>query len=228
MTQTLITRMQNRIDNKSLLTHPFYQAWQAGELRIEDLRVYASQYYFFEASFPRFLSAIHSKCEDREVRQSILDNLWDEEHGEVNHRTMWLDFCTSLGLETDRVEFSTIQPKTQQLLDTYFDACNQGTCAQGLAAMYAYEAQVPKVAVEKMRGLKELYGIDSPEALQFFEVHSVLDEDHSSREAEGIMGLTSSEAEPEVEKALQSALDAWWGFLDGVEAQRHSVASAAD
>ena len=105
LVKDLIARLQDRIDAKSLLTHPFYQAWQAGELSLEDLKDYASQYYFFEANFPQYLSAIHSNCPDREVRQGILDNLWDEEHGELNHRAMWLNFCAGLGLDPVEVEF---------------------------------------------------------------------------------------------------------------------------
>jgi pyrroloquinoline-quinone synthase len=233
VTDNFMDRLQRLIDQKSLLIHPFYQAWRAGELRIEDLQVYASQYYFFEANFPRFLSAIHSRCDDREVRQSILANLWDEEHGEANHRALWLDFCASLGLSKGQVGFTPILPQTQGLLDAYFRSCNQGGCAEGLAALYAYEAQVPQVALEKIRGLKEFYGIDSPEGLQFFEVHGVLDEDHAAREAEAISSQTSPETEVLVERALQGALDAWWGFLDGVNERgvnerRYARSSAAD
>jgi len=225
---TLLNRLQQLIDQKFLLTHPFYQAWQAGELSINDLRIYASQYYFFEANFPRFLSAIHSRCDDREVRQSILDNLWDEEHGESNHRAMWLDFCASLGLDKHQVEFTDILPKTQGLLDAYFRICNRGSCPEGLAALYAYEAQVPQVALGKIRGLKEFYGIDSPEGLRFLEVHSVLDQDHAGKEAEGIIRQTSPETEVLVEQGLQSALDAWWGFLDGVVEQCYALSGAAN
>lgn len=228
MDNALLTRLQERIEAKSLLTHPFYQAWQAGELTIDDLKVYAAQYYHFEANFPRFLSAIHSRCPDREVRQSILDNLWDEEHGELNHRAMWLDFAAGLGLERDQLEFSPVHPKTQELLDVYLQACTQGSFQEGLAAVYAYEAQVPQVAVEKIRGLKEFYGMDDPTTLKFFEVHGVLDEEHSQKEAEGIASQTSEADEAAVEAALQAALDAWWGFLDGVNEQRHALASAAD
>jgi pyrroloquinoline-quinone synthase len=221
-----LNRLQERIEAKPLLTHPFYQAWRAGELTVDDLRMYAAQYYFFEASFPRFLSAIHSRCPHQAVRQSILDNLWDEEHGELNHRAMWLDFAAGLGLDRGQVEFSPIHPKTQELLDTYFQACTEGTFQEGLAAVYAYEAQVPQVAVEKIRGLKEFYDMDDPTALKFFEVHGVLDEDHSQKEAEGIVRQTSKEDEDAVEAALQAALDAWWGFLDGVNEQRYSMATA--
>jgi pyrroloquinoline-quinone synthase len=228
VTETFLHRIQQLIQRKSLLDHPFYQAWQAGELSIDDLRVYAAQYYRFEANFPRFLSAIHSRCEDRGVRQSILDNLWDEEHGELNHRAMWLDFCASLGLDQRQVETTDTLPGTQGLLDTYFRICNQGSCPEGLAALYAYEAQVPEVALEKIRGLKEFYGIDSPDALKFFEVHGVLDQDHAAKEAEAIVIQTSPESEVLVTQALQSALDAWWGFLDGVDQRRNPRSCAAD
>lgn len=223
MEKDLMVRLQDRIDAKSLLTHPFYQAWQAGELSLEDLRDYAGQYYFFEAEFPRYLSAIHSRCPDREVRQSILDNLWDEEHGELNHRAMWLNFCAGIGLDPAQVEFTPVQPKTRAMLDVYADICNEGNFQEGLAAMYAYEAQVPQIAAEKSRGLEEFYGITDKRSLQFFEVHGVLDIEHSEREAQCIASRTSMEQEAGVEAALQSALDAWWGFLDGIQEARASV-----
>jgi pyrroloquinoline-quinone synthase len=220
LNSALLTRLKQRIEARSLLNHPFYQAWQAGELSIQDLRTYACQYYFFEANFPRFLSAIHSRCPAREVRQSILENLWDEEHGDANHRAMWLDFCAGLGLDRDGVEFSPIHPKTQALLDAYFELCHQRSFQEGLAAVYAYEAQVPQVSLEKIEGLKGSYGITEATSLKFFEVHSILDEDHARKEAEGIMSQTSQQDEAAAEAALQAALDAWWGVLDGVEERR--------
>jgi pyrroloquinoline-quinone synthase len=93
--------------------------------------------------------------------------------------------------------------------------------------MYAYEAQVPEVALDKMKGLQAFYGLTQPETLKFFEVHSVLDEDHSDREAVAI-AESSENCETEVELALKSALDAWWGFLDCMEQCRQDVRNAAD
>lgn len=223
MNNDLLYRLQVRIEKKSLLEHPFYQAWQAGELTLRDLKGYAEQYYFFEASFPRYLSAIHARCPDRVVRQDILDNLWDEEHGENNHRAMWLDFCSGLGLDHNQVEAADVDAKTQELLDTYADICNNGSFQEGLAAIYAYEAQVPRVASEKIRGLKEFYLFDQPDAVKFFEVHALLDEDHSDKEARAIASKTDADNEAAVEIALQGALEAWWGFLDGVEQRRHEL-----
>lgn len=224
--QSFLNKLDQRIENKSLLNHPYYQAWKAGELTLDDLQVYAAQYYFFEANFPRYLSAIHTQCPDRDVRQNILENLWDEEHGPENHRQLWLDFCAALGSDEQAVVDAEVLPTTEALLDTYSMITSEGTFQEGLAAMYAYEAQVPKVALEKIRGLQEFYGLNSEESVKFFEVHSTLDEEHSAREAGDLALSTQPNQEAGVEAALESALDAWWGFLDGVEEQRHSIKQA--
>ena len=216
MSQDFLNRIEERIEVRSLLKHPFYQAWQEGKLTKEELKVYAAQYYHFESAFPVYLSSVHSRCDERDVRQSILENLWDEEHGDINHRAMWLDFCESLGLNREEPEMTKPLTNTQALLDTYHTICNEGTFQEGLAAIYAYEEQVPEIMIEKIRGLKEYFNITSEKALRFFEVHSVLDEDHSDREREGIVGYTKRTDEKAVERSLQAALDGWWGFLDGV------------
>ena len=60
---SLLNRLGERIENKSLLDHAYYHAWKAGELTLEGLQVYAVQYYFFEANSPRYLSCL-SSCGD--------------------------------------------------------------------------------------------------------------------------------------------------------------------
>ena len=54
----------------SLLKHPFYQAWTAGTLTADRLRNDAVQYYQHVAAFPRYLSGLHSRCEDLEPASS--------------------------------------------------------------------------------------------------------------------------------------------------------------
>lgn len=69
----------------------------------------------------------------------------------------------------------------------------------------------------------------SPEATEFFALHSGLDVEHSNGEAQGIVAQQlTPEQEGGVEAALERALDALWGFLDGVqEARMQGVASRA-
>ncbi|HEX9890945.1 MAG TPA: CADD family putative folate metabolism protein [Actinomycetota bacterium] len=209
----VMKEIDRRIEERHLLTHEFYTRWTEGTLPIEAMREYAKQYYAFESSFPRYLSALHSRTEDPSARQSLLENLWDEEHGPENHAELWLRFAEGIGADRDEVRGAEPNPKTRTLLDTYAAASTQRPVAAGVAAVYAYEAQVPKVAKAKIHGLAEHYGITDRRTTRFFEVHSVLDEEHSAAEARIITGQAG---DGEAVDVAQQALDAWWGLLDAV------------
>lgn len=215
----LLDRIDALIAERHLLKHPFYTKWKAGELTREELQEYARQYYAFESTFPRLLSALHTRSDRPDVRQSLLDNLWDEEHGEVNHAEMWLRFGEGIGIDRGSVRGAPANVGTRALLDTYWTAVSDGPIAAGIAALYAYEGQVPEVAAEKIRGLVEQYGIDDPRTLAFFTVHSTLDVEHSGAERSMIADLAPTASDEEaVLAATRAALDAWWGFLDAVDA----------
>ena len=217
---TLQQRLDDRINEKHLLTHPFYTDWQAGKLSLEDLRVYAAQYYRFEASLPTVLSAMHSRCADPQTRQMLLRNLWDEEHGDRNHVALWLQFAEAVGINEAEVRDTPPSEETQHLVDTLSGLARTASLPEGIAALYAYERQVPEVAAEKIRGLREFYGITAPEATMFFDVHQELDRTHADGELNEIANDLDPEAEHSVMAAVDSSLDALWGFLDGVQRLR--------
>ena len=54
----------------------------------------------------------------------------------------------------------TLLPKTADSIAT-FDRLTNRDIASGLTALYAYESQQPEVAAEKLRGLRDCYGIHS-------------------------------------------------------------------
>src|SRR5215469_9668143 len=99
----LIAALSAMIEERSLLKHPFYQTWSAGGLTLERLRNYAAQYYRHVEAFPRYLSALHSRSEDLETRQALLENLIDEERGPENHPELWLRFAEGLGASRQSV-----------------------------------------------------------------------------------------------------------------------------
>jgi pyrroloquinoline-quinone synthase len=216
---TLLDRIDALIAERHLLTHPFYAKWREGTLSREALQEYARQYYAFESTFPRLLSALHTRTEDPAVRQSILDNLWDEEHGEANHAELWLRFAEGIGVDREDVRAASRNDGTKQLLSTYWSAVTDAPLAAGIAALYAYEGQVPEVATEKINGLRDRYGVDDARTLSFFAVHSTLDVEHSGAERDMIASLAASKADEEAALvATRAALDAWWGFLSAVDA----------
>jgi len=199
-----------------LLKHPFYQAWNAGTLKRESLAYYAQQYAGHVQAFPRYLSAIHTQCEDLASRQVLLGNLVDEEQGSENHPTLWAQFADSLGMPAERLKPTNMirYPQTQALIDTFFDLTQNGY-ASGLGALYAYEHQTPAVAETKLKGLKQHYGVQDKAGLQFFEVHAKADVWHTAEVAGLLNALTTAE-QARAEKGAVTAAKALWGFLDGI------------
>tara|TARA_B110000196_G_scaffold224601_1_gene193515 strand:- start:170 stop:505 length:336 start_codon:yes stop_codon:yes gene_type:complete len=92
-----LKQLDNKLDKFHLLKHPFYVAWNNGELTQEILQDYAEQYYQHIKAFPRYISATHSLCEDIEQRKILLDNLSDEENFEKDHPMLWKQFALEVG-----------------------------------------------------------------------------------------------------------------------------------
>ncbi|HET6615400.1 MAG TPA: CADD family putative folate metabolism protein [Dehalococcoidia bacterium] len=216
-TTDIIDEIRGIIEERSLLKHPFYQKWQQGELTLEHLRGYASQYWHHVLAFPQYVSAAHAICPNQPDRQELLENLIEEERGDENHPELWLRFGEGVGNTRDAIASSTPLPETSQLVDTFRDATMRRSFAEACAALYVYESQVPEVAKTKIAGLKRFYGIDDERSLQFFEVHIGADEIHSEVGAGMVRRHTHTDAEREtVLNTARECADALWSFLDGV------------
>lgn len=199
------------IEERHLLTHPFYQRWQRGQVSMAVLRAYAAQYYAYESALPSFLVAAMDHLPDGPARASLADNLADEAGGPVTHPELWLRFAEGLGLSRDDVLGALPMPGTEKLVATYTALCGQGA-DEALGALYAYESQFPAVAASKAEGLRAFYGLTAPAALEFFDLHSTLDLEHAAGIAAGLHDS------PAAREGASRALDAWWGMLDGFEA----------
>ncbi|MEO5721205.1 MAG: CADD family putative folate metabolism protein [Chthoniobacterales bacterium] len=215
--------IDQQIAGKHLLTHPFYLAWTRGELSKEALTDYAQQYYHHVAAFPTYLSAVHSKCDDQPTRKEILNNLIDEEAGEPNHPELWLQFAESLGTSREEVRAAAQQPETTALIETFRSVCGEEKTADGLAALYAYESQIPAVSESKIDGLKKHYGFENPKGYEYFSVHVEADREHAAAEREMLETHVTDENAPSVSASVDRVLTALWNLLSGV-CQRHAIA----
>src|ERR1700722_7630728 len=116
-------QLEARTAPYDLLKHPFYQAWTAGELSREDLAAYACEYWHHVSAFPTYLSALHSRLPDGELRREVLRNLADEEgidtaNGRA-HSELWMDFATGMGATREQVTGCALQPETQALIAVF-------------------------------------------------------------------------------------------------------------
>ena len=209
-------KLDARIASKHLLDHPFYQRWSAGTLTRDELQEYARQYWHYALAFPTFLSGIHAHTDDIVVRQMLLENLIEEERGAENHPELWLRFCESLGLTRDEVKATSPNAQTATLIASMRSLAREGALHEGLAALYAYESQVPAVAKAKIAGLAQFYDMDAP---AFFSVHEEADVHHSATSRELLNRLCDSEEKvAQAEAATARVLDSLYGFLDSVTA----------
>jgi pyrroloquinoline-quinone synthase len=213
------------IAERSLLKHPFYRAWQAGTLSLEDLKYYAKAYYAHVSAFPRYVSAAHSGSEDLATRQMLLENLIEEERGPENHPELWLRFCEGLGVKREEVLGASVPAETAACVSTFMGLAKAGTL-EGMSALYAYESQIPAVSRTKLQGLKDFYGIAGGEGVKFFEVHETADVWHSQQERGAIeKAAASPEAQERVKAAVKASCDAVWHLLDGVVEARQICTS---
>jgi pyrroloquinoline-quinone synthase len=232
-TAEFFSQLEARIAKYDLLCHPFYKAWSAGELTRKDLCEYAQDYYHHVEAFPSYLAAFGLRLEDGELRRAVLANMLDEkgveEHSDKHvtpHHELWLDFAEGMGSTRNLESHSAIR-EVSELIRHFRRMASEGTPEEALAAFYAYESQVPRVAREKERGLREMYGADD-KTVGYFSLHATADIYHS-RVWHGQL-KKRIETKPETaDVALDAAENAalkLWQALDGIEARR-TVSAAA-
>jgi len=218
-----LDKIDNDIAEKHLLKHPFYLAWTRGELSKEALIDYARQYYHHVAAFPTYLSAVHAKCDNQPTRKQILSNLIDEEAGSPNHPELWKQFAEGLGVQDVDLANTEKQPETKDLIGTFRSVCGNESTAEGLAALYAYESQIPAICESKIDGLKKHYGFIDPKHYEYFSVHIEADREHSAAERKMLSDYVDDHNIDNVRASVRRVLDTLWEMLSGV-CRRHAIA----
>ena len=232
-TQEFFQQLDARVAQFDLLCHPFYKAWSAGELSRDDLREYARDYYHHVNAFPTYLAELSMRLEDGELRRAVLANLADEKGCDdatgdnPEHAELWLDFAEGMGASRNQPGHQPVA-EISDLTAVFHSVASEGTPEEALSAFYAYESQVPRVAAEKARGLREMYGADD-KTCGYFTLHSTADVYHSQiwrQQLARSLEQNPQAAEPAL-AAAENAAKALWSALDGIEARRKANRKAA-
>jgi pyrroloquinoline-quinone synthase len=224
---TVLNDLDTLIAQRSILQHPFYRAWTMGALTREDLAVYARVYYPHVAAFPEYLrTAIADADADIDaVKETLEENLRDELSVPAPHTELWLRFAEAVGAGRNAVRHAAPTTGAAQVTESFRRLCAGGS-VRALSALYAYESQQPAVAVEKIRGLQQHYGIADEQALTYFTVHAEADIAHRDGERRALEACLEAGANrEEILNAAEQALDAYWHLLDAVCAERRSLVS---
>lgn len=226
-TTQFFEQLEASIAKYDLLCHPFYKAWAAGDLTRDDLREYARQYYHHVEAFPCYLAELALRLDEGELRRAILANMCDEKGAagdsgkeSVPHSELWLDFAEGMGARRD-MHWHLPMAQVRELVRYFHAIASEGTSEEALAAFYVYESQVPRVAKEKERGLREMYGADD-KTCGYFSLHATADVYHSNvwrKQLEKRIAANPQVAEATLDIAEKTA-KMLWQALDGIEAAR--------
>jgi pyrroloquinoline-quinone synthase len=189
-----------------LLGHPYYRAWQNGELRELDLQGYAEQYRHFERCLPGVLSDVAAQMGPGDPRRRVEENLADEMTNPRPHLDMFDDFSKAVGA----FEEVSATRATFDLVGLYRDAARRGPIP-ALAVMAAYEVQGAEIAATKAAALSSHYGLGQL-GTDFWTVHAVVEEQHSAWTVEALEALSPSA--DQVRRWARRSATAWWQFLD--------------
>ena len=195
---SLVEALDALCDRWNVLRHPFYRAWEAGELTRSDLAYYAGEYR-------------HAVCALADLATS--DST--PEHGaeERDHVALWDDFTDALDADRARV------PRCETA------ECATAWREGGVGALYTIESTHPANARTKLVGLLEWYGFERDDAAtEYFALHAERDVEHAAQTRERLETTPRDEHEP-ILRAAERALRGNWTLLDGV--QRHVDAARA-
>ena len=169
----LIQKIDQMIEEKSLLKHPFYQTWSDGKLTPEALAGYSKEYYQLVKAVPKFMEPII-----KEAPEIMNGELYFNQQEETSHIELWERFASAMGISHDELINYEGLKKTNQAVSEL--SSTMTSFESGSSAMYAFEKEIPKISQIKLDGLAEFYGLTSENATEYFKQHTEADIRHAT------------------------------------------------
>ena len=204
----IVPRINSEIEKRSLLKHSFYKMWSEGKLTIDHLQGYSKEYFQLVKTVPKFVESISKTTTGNS------DIITSNAREEAEHVELWARFATALGVSrSDLISYGGSE-KTNEAVAKLMGLADL-TFEEAVAAMYAYEMELPKISRSKIDGLKKLYGMDSEDATKYFEVHEEADVRHAQVWREILQRIPAERHEAVISAAIKS-LQAQNMLLDSV------------
>jgi pyrroloquinoline-quinone synthase len=162
-----------RLDDTS-----FLRRCRSGDVSRDELLHFVGQQNLYSRHFTRYLCALLSNMAHEGDRLELTENLLEEigfgDAGEIPHSQIYREMMAKLGVDAS----VAIEPATQHLIDTMYEACRNPNPLVGLAAMcLGAEAIVPHVYSQIIAGF--VARGEPVENLHFFQLHVECDDGHA-------------------------------------------------
>ena len=170
----LIYKIDQEVDKKSLLKHPFYKMWSNGELSLNQLQGYSLEYFQLVKVVPEMVNNIKLKMQGSKLKSTI-----EESHKEESsHIDPWIRFATSLGVQKQDLLNYVCGENTKNAISALVEL-TEDSIDEGICAMYAYELDLPNISRSKIEGLHEFYNMIHSDSTSYFEIHQEADVRHA-------------------------------------------------
>jgi len=201
----LIKKIDQIIEDNTLLNHPFYEMWSEGKLEFQSLVGYSKEYYQLAKQVPKLMEPIVDMAPS-DVKSELISNMNEES----DHIRLWENFAFSMGISRDDLTSYQGLKKTNDAVNNL--ASLMKSYDEGACAMYSFEKEIPKISKTKVEGLKNFYGLDSKDSIEYFEEHMSADIRHAAS-WEKIIN-SSSKNHDELVKIAKKSVDAQNLLLD--------------
>jgi pyrroloquinoline-quinone synthase len=206
----LIYRIDQEVDKRSLLRHPFYKMWSNGELSIDHLQGYSLEYFQLVKMVPELVNNILVKMGESKLRSIVEDSKKEEE----SHVKPWIRFASSLGVKRKDLLNHVCDENTKEAVSSLVDL-TRNSLDEAICAMYAYEMDLPNISRSKIEGLNKFYNLSSSDSRNYFEIHQEADIRHAAIWRNMIRKIPDHKYESCINSAIKS-LDAQNLLLDAV------------
>jgi pyrroloquinoline-quinone synthase len=203
----IVQRIDLEIEKRSLLKHSFYQMWSEGRLTVDHLQGYSKEYFQLVKAVPKFVEGIAKGTDN----QDIADNAKEE----AEHVEPWVRFASALSVSRNDLVNYAGADKTNAAV-AKMTGLASASFEEAVAAMYAYEMELPKISRSKIDGLKKFYGMDSEDATKYFEIHEEADVRHAQVWREILQKIPADRQQAAFAAAVES-LKAQNMLLDSVQ-----------
>jgi pyrroloquinoline-quinone synthase len=203
----VVQRIDSEIEKSSLLKHSFYKMWSEGALTIDHLRGYSKEYFQLVKIVPKFVENIAKSTHDPNIINS-------NAREEAEHVELWARFATALGISRSDLANYGGSEKTREAVEEIMGLSSL-TFEEAVAAMYAYEMELPKISRSKIDGLKKFYDMGSEDATKYFETHEEADVRHAQVWRDILQSIPAERQEATFNAAIKS-LQAQNMLLDSV------------
>jgi pyrroloquinoline-quinone synthase len=185
--------------------------WSEGKLTINHLQGYSKEYFQLVKVVPKFVENIFNVIADPSLKRAVGQNLKEESE----HIEPWIMFSTAIGVQRSDLASYKGENETNMAVST-LSQLTERSLEEAVAAMYAYEKELPKISRSKIDGLKKFYGMQSNEATKYLEIHEEVDVRHSEV-WKNILKTIPEEKQERALNAAISSLEAQNKLLDSVQ-----------